>query len=351
MQQPPRQLLQRLFDPRALGDVLHGSDDPARPPRLVHVYQGVFLNHTLVTVGRDDAVLQFIRLPLGDGRADLRVDPLAVVRVRVPEEQLARHFDRAGLVAVDAVDLIRPDQRVLVDLGRARQIDLPRAQTRHPPRLRQHGLAPAQRLLGPLALGHVAEDQPHESAARLADAEGVNVEPTIHHAAVLDDALGLARGGDPAEPLKPELFRVGQHLAQPLANCVPPAELPLERRVRHLIHPANDAPLAVVDQIDDAEALVNRGEEGAVLLLRHAQRLLSPLALTYIANDAQGILVAAHDARVIPTLLPILSQRVLNDLRFAGLEREPEAMNELFGQLRRQHFPHVLPDKVLRPGV
>ena len=64
-------------------------------------------------------------------------------------------------------------------LSECAEIYLPGAKVRHPPGLRQHGLAATDCLLRSDALGHVAEDNRHRSTLGLAHAEGVDLIPPV----------------------------------------------------------------------------------------------------------------------------------------------------------------------------
>src|SRR5215208_6986137 len=90
----------------------------------------------------------------------------------------------------------------------------------------------AQRLLRPLTLGGVGEDDGDSSAALAADARGVDVEPLVQRLGVTLEAQVLTRLRDPAEGLEPVRFGVRVELERGLARSVREARHPPERWVR-----------------------------------------------------------------------------------------------------------------------
>src|SRR5215211_8476794 len=81
-------------------------------------------------------------------------------------------------------------------------------------------LAFAQRLLRPLTLGGVGEDDGEPSAVFATDTRGVDVEPLVQSLGVTFEAHVLARLHDPAKDLEPIRFGVRVELERGLARPV-----------------------------------------------------------------------------------------------------------------------------------
>src|SRR3989442_469279 len=94
----------------ALGHVEHGADHPHGPARVVALDVRPLLDDALLAARPDDAVLDDVRHAVADGPADRLADARHVVGVDGPEEGFVRGGKRAGLVAEDAVHLVRPPQ-------------------------------------------------------------------------------------------------------------------------------------------------------------------------------------------------------------------------------------------------
>jgi hypothetical protein len=131
-----------------------------------------------------------------------------------------------------------------------------------------------QRLLGPLALGDVLEDNPDPATVLSADAEGRRVEPL---AAEPSDHVfefhGLAGQGDAAVLIEPELLEVRDHLSDPLTQHRPRG-VPDERRVGLQVAEVDGTAVLAEDHLDDAVRFDHRFEEVPVPSLGLAQRLV-----------------------------------------------------------------------------
>jgi hypothetical protein len=113
-----------------------------------------------------------------------------------------------------------------------------------------------QRLLGPLALGDVLEDNADPATVLSADAEGRRVEPLAPEPS--DHAFevhGLAGQRDAAVVIEPELLEVRDDLRDPLAQHRPRG-VPDERRVGLQVAEVDGTAVLAEDHLDDAYASI-----------------------------------------------------------------------------------------------
>src|SRR5262249_39758047 len=72
------------------------------------------------------------------------------------------------------------------------------------------------------------------------------------------------------------------------------------------------------------------------------------LALCHVAHDGQELVgVGVNDASLKPSRLAPYRKAVFMDLKLAGLLSAPEAIEDVFGQVRRQHVAHILAKELL----
>ena len=159
---------------------------------------------------------------------------------------------------------------------------------------------PAQFLFRALARRDVGKQQRHLAAVRAADAGGVDIEPARHGRRLVLEARRLARERHPAIGVEPERVQAGQHLARGAAHGIHQAGVLLEHRV-HLQEAVVDRLAGrVEDHLEDAEALVDRLEQGAIAFFAGAQLFLYPLALGGVEDDRdQALEFAAWPAQRI----------------------------------------------------
>jgi hypothetical protein len=142
-----------------------------------------------------------------------------------------------------------------------------------------------QRGVGMLARGDVAEQQRDAAAGIAADARCVDVEPASHRLRAVLEARRLAGAGDTSIGIDPEAVQPRHQFQRRPAGGVRQAGMPLESRV-HLDEAVIDRlSLLVEDHVDDAKALVDRFEQGAVALLAGAQFFRGAHAVGRVEHD------------------------------------------------------------------
>jgi hypothetical protein len=153
----------------AFGHVLHGAARAQRRAALVVVGPPAFDHPLDAAVGKQQPVLDLVRLAVVDRVPVGGVDGLAVVRVDALDERFVRRLELARIDLEDAEHLFGPQQHV------AAQVELPVADLRQALRLRESPFARAQALVGALALGDVVLDRDEVRDATFAIADRLDV--------------------------------------------------------------------------------------------------------------------------------------------------------------------------------
>ncbi len=132
-------------------------------------------------------------------------------------------------------------------------------------------LALPQAFLGPLALGDIAEQHRHLAAARRLDPGGGDLDMAAHGDEGQLEADRHAAAQHPAVEVEPPLLLAGGDLAQPLADDVRDARMPLVAGIGLHMDVVAHRAVGTVDELDDAEPVIHRLEQGAVALFALGQ--------------------------------------------------------------------------------
>src|SRR5262249_35122620 len=108
------------------------------------------------------------------------------------------------------------------------------------------------------------------SAPGVSDPKGVNVIPASELLGFVFESHRLAGQGDPAVDLEPVFFMLWRDFAHQPAGSILDSRLPFERRA-DLQETIIDRLFVLVEQdLDRAKALIDRFEQGAIVLFRLA---------------------------------------------------------------------------------
>ena len=202
-----------------------------------------------------------------DGR-----DHLFQAEADAPERGIEAEAAGEGLIHREAVGRQVPEPGADDGPGRERELDaldvLPRQR-----------LAGAQGGLCLPARGHVAEQHRHLPPARRLNPGGRDLDMARRRTEIAFEADRTAGAEHVAVELDPAIRLIGREAADRLADDVRDAGMPLIAGIGLDMDVVAQRSVRPVEELDDAEAVVHRVEQGAVTGLPFAQGLLGLLAV------------------------------------------------------------------------
>src|SRR3984893_2774861 len=134
----PREVRKVFLGALALGDVLHRSHhlDRIAADRVVHDARQ-FLDDSFGFVRANYSMLDALARAVVDRPGHFLTDASPVIRMHGLEEILVRYLDLARLIAEDSKGLVRPPERVLIQVAQIAEVALPAPEERDALRRRE----------------------------------------------------------------------------------------------------------------------------------------------------------------------------------------------------------------------